>query len=103
MGLRDRLRRLEQVAEGETMHARCEECGEERRIGDVFLDVVALDWQMHQEGIDKLPAGTPDDIRWVWEHPCDVLALIDKTTGEHVFGEGWASGARLVRENQRGA
>ena len=75
----------------------------ERRIGDVFLDVVALEWQMHQEGTDELPLGTPEDIRWVWEHPCDVLALVDKATGEHVFGEGWASGARLVRENQRGA
>ena len=92
---------MERNAEGETMLARCEECGEEKRVGDVFLDVVALDWQMHQAGSDELPGDTPEDIRWVWEHSCDLLALVDKATGEHIFAEGWASGARLARAHRR--
>jgi hypothetical protein len=90
MGIRDRLRRLEHSTEGETVLAACLECGEEKRIRDgIFLDLVALEWKMHQStdtDEEELLANEPEDERWVWEQPCDALALRDKQTGQSIFG-----------------
>ena len=66
MGLKDRLRKLEEVAGAETVVARCEGCGEEMRIREgILLDVTCLEWQIHQDGTAELPADTPQDVRWV--------------------------------------
>jgi hypothetical protein len=98
MGIRDRLKRLERAAGEDTVLARCLECGEEKRIrAGIFLDLVALGWQMRQDGSDQLPDATPSDIRWVHEHPCDALHLRDKQSGESVFGEVWERGALAMR------
>jgi hypothetical protein len=75
VSIRDRLRKLEEATETEVMVAKCEGCGEEMRTRQgILLDVIYLEWQMHQEGIDALPADTDPDIRWVWEHPCQRSA-----------------------------
>lgn len=104
MGLKDRLRKLEHSAEGGTVLAVCLECGEKQRIREgILLDLVALDWQMHQDGAEELPADTPSDVRWVWEHPCDALELRDKFTGESIFGAVWEQGTRAMRAREDGA
>ncbi len=98
MGLRDKLRRLERRSEDGTLPARCEECGEEMRIRDgVLLDLAVLDWRMHREESEELPAGTPADMRWVWDHGCDPIGLRDKRTGESVFGALWERGVLAQR------
>lgn len=104
MGLRDKLRRLERRSEGETLPARCEACGEEMRVRDgILLDLPVLDWQMDEEGIEELPAGTTADLRWVWDHGCDPLRLRDKRTGEHLSGAVWERGVLAQRGAERGA
>jgi hypothetical protein len=99
MGIREKIRHLEHQAEGETVLAVCRECGAEKRIrAGIFLDMVTLDWQMHQNGTVELPADTPSDIRWVRTHPCHALALREKHSGVSVFGEVWERGVRANRE-----
>jgi hypothetical protein len=101
MGIRDKIKRLERAAEEETVLAVCRECGEERRLRcDPLLDVVALEWQLHQPDTDEdeLLANEPEDVLWVWNHACDPLALRDKHTGESVFGPVWERGVRANRE-----
>jgi len=100
MGIRDRLRRLEQEADRETVLAVCQECGEERRIREgIFLDMVTLEWQLHQSDAneDELLTNEPEDVRWIRTHPCDPLALRDKLSGESVFGAVWERGTRAMR------
>ncbi len=63
-----------------------------------MLDLVALDWQMHHDGVEELPADTPPDIRWVWEHPHGGLSLVEKNTHEPVFGHKWAEAARALAQ-----
>jgi hypothetical protein len=54
VGIRDRLRKLEEAAEGETVMAKCGVRGEEMRIRQgILLDVTCLEWQMHQDGTDE--------------------------------------------------
>jgi hypothetical protein len=104
MGLRDKLKRLERRSEGETLVARCEVCGEEMRIrGGILPDLAVLEWQMDQEGSEELPADTPADMRWVWNHECDPLCLRDKQTGEHIFGALWERGVLAQAGDSRGA
>ncbi len=106
MGLRDRLWRLEQEADSETVLAVCRECGEEKRIREgILLDVVVLDWQLHQPDTndDELLANEAGDVRWIWNHPCDPLALRDKQTGESVFGAVWERGVQANRERKAAA
>ena len=84
------------------MIARCESCGEEMRVREgVLLEVAVLDWRVHQG--EEIPADTPADMRWVWEHGCDSFRLRDKRTGEHVFGAVWERGVLAQRGAQRGA
>jgi hypothetical protein len=104
MGLRDKLRRLERRSEPETVLARCEACGEEKRVRDgILLDLMVFAWQMDQEGEEELPPGAPADIRWVWGHECDPLCLRDKHTGEHIFGHVWERGVLVQRGAEGGA
>ena len=85
MGLREKLRRLENAAKDHKVPARCSECGEEHLVDPhMQLDLVGLDWfGYHRDG--QLPADTPSDVRWVFEHPHSASALIDIRTGEPVF------------------
>jgi len=104
--IRDRLRRLEQEADSGTDLAVCRECGGEKRIREgIFLDMVSLDWQLHQPDTneDELLANEAGDVLWIWNHPCDPLALRDKHTGESVFGVVWERGVRANREREADA
>jgi hypothetical protein len=54
------------------MRVVCRECGEEAKIRHgILLDLTILDSRLAREGnAGELPADTPRDVRWVWEHPC---------------------------------
>jgi hypothetical protein len=100
-GVKDRLKRLEQAADNTL--AVCRECGEERRLAsDPHFEAIALQWQMAQPGAyeDKLLAKAPPDLLWIWNHPCDPLALRDRHTGESVFGAFWEKSVRARRERE---
>ena len=80
MGLRDRLRKLEEAAKGETMTLVCPECGAEFVAhGDVFLEFI-----VHQWAAETGEAGnheTPEDILRVFAHGHDPGALLEKGSG----------------------
>jgi hypothetical protein len=100
VGIRDKLKRLEQAAENTTL-AVCAECGEERRLYcDPLFEVNALQWKLSRPDTDedKLLAEAPPDLLWIWNHPCDPLALRDRDTGEALFGAYWEQAVRARRE-----
>jgi hypothetical protein len=99
--MKDRLKRLEQAADATL--AVCRQCGEERRLCcDPLFEGTALEWQMAQPDTDedKLLAEAPEDLLWIWSHPCDPLALRDWDTGESVFGAYWEQSVRARRERE---
>jgi hypothetical protein len=101
MRLRDKLKRLEQAAD--TTLAVCGECGQERRLYcDPLFEGTALEWKMRQPGTDadRLLAEAPPDLLWIWNHPCDPLALRDRETGESIFGMYWEQAVRARRERE---
>ena len=80
MGLRDRLRRLEEAARGETMTLVCSECGAEFVAhGDVPTEFV-----VHQWAAETGEAGhhaTPDDILRIFAHGHDPGVFLEKGSG----------------------
>ena len=79
-GLRDRLRRLEEAARGETMTLVCPVCGAEFVAhGDVPLEYIVHQWVA--ETGDMGNHETPEDILRVFEHEHDPGALLEKCSG----------------------
>ncbi len=82
MGIRDRLRRLEQATEGESTTLVCPECNEEFTLyGDPALEFIAYEWAKGYE--DKLygPSIDPAVVKMA-AHEHDANGFIDKATGE---------------------
>ena len=80
MGLRDRLRRLEDAAEAETMTLVCPACGTEFvAYGDVPLEYIVHQWatETGEEGHHE----TPEDILRIFAHEHDPGAFLEKASG----------------------
>lgn len=81
MGLRDRLRKLERQAEGDTVALRCRACAEEMRVAeDTDLELIAWEWAQQSGGDSHQP--TPPDVLVIAGHPCGWRALEVKATGD---------------------
>ena len=80
MGLRDRLRRMEEAAERETMTLVCPECGAEFVAhGDVPLEFI-----VHQWTLETGEAGhheTPASVLRLFDHEHDPGAFLEKGSG----------------------
>jgi hypothetical protein len=90
MGVRARLRRLENSAESEIATLLCQECGEELRVREgIELDLVADTWAegMWERG-NEVQWETPENVRLIRNHPHSELSLINKRTGERLFPWG---------------
>jgi hypothetical protein len=90
VGLRDRMRRLEKVADEEMMTLVCRECGEELRVRQgIELDLVADAWAQEQKKRGQKDYGEPpEDVHLINYHPCNWTALREKYTGERLFRWG---------------
>jgi hypothetical protein len=80
MGLRRRVRRLEEAAKGETMTLVCPVCGAEFvAYGDVPLESIVHQWasETGEEGHHD----TPEDILRIFAHEHDPGALVEKGSG----------------------
>jgi hypothetical protein len=79
-GLRDRLRRLEEVARGETMILVCPACGAEFLAhGDVPLEYIVHEWV--RETGEAGHHETPEDILRIFAHGHDPGAFLEKGSG----------------------
>jgi hypothetical protein len=82
VGIRDRLRRLEQATEGERTALVCPECGEEFTLhGDPAMEFMAYEWAKGYEGKLYGPPTDPAVVNMA-DHEHDANALIDSATGE---------------------
>lgn len=90
MGFKDRLRRLERSAEGETVTLVCQECGEEFKTRlSVELDLVAYSWSVgHEKRGEEVYWQPPEDVLRIIRHPHSELSLVHKSTGERLFSWG---------------
>jgi hypothetical protein len=80
VGLRDRLRRLEETAKGETMTLVCPECGAEFVAhGDVPLEFIVHQWAT--ETGEKGRHETPEGILRLFAHEHDPGAFLEKGSG----------------------
>ena len=80
MGLRDRLRKLEEAAKGETMTLVCPECGEEFTVyGDAPMEYLVWEWARGYEG--ETHRETPADVIAWTEHAHDPGAFLEKRSG----------------------
>ena len=79
-GLRDRLRRLEEAARGETMTLVCPECGAEFVAhGDVPLEFIVHEWV--RETGEAGHHETPEGILRIFAHGHDPGAFLEKGGG----------------------
>ncbi len=79
MGLKDKLKRLQRLADEETVLLRCEECGEEICVAqETDLDLLAYEWV--QATGEKSYRPTPPDVYKVLEHVHG--ALVEKSSGK---------------------
>ena len=79
-GLRDRLRRLEEAAKGETMTLVCPECGAEFVAhGDVPLEFIVHQWAA--ETGEKGNHETPEGILRLFDHGHEPGAFLEKGNG----------------------
>jgi hypothetical protein len=87
MGLRDKLKRPERVAEEETVVLACEECGEQFVVrAGIELDLVAHSWaKEYKNRGGKVYQETPPDALAVANHRHSDLLLVDKRIGEPLF------------------
>jgi hypothetical protein len=80
MGLRRRVRRLEEAAKGETMTLVCPACGAELVAhGDVPLEFIVHQWAT--ETGDKGHQETPEDTLRIFAHEHEPGALVEKGSG----------------------
>ena len=80
MGLRDRLRRLEDAAEAETTTLVCPACGAEFvTYGDVPMEFVVHQWAA--ETGEKGHHETPASILRIFDHGHDPGAFLEKGSG----------------------
>jgi hypothetical protein len=80
MGLRDRLRRLEEAVRGETMTLVCPECGAEFVAhGDVPLEYIVHEWV--RETGEAGHHETPANILRIFAHEHDPSAFLEKGSG----------------------
>jgi hypothetical protein len=80
MGIRDRLKRLEEQSGLERMTLVCPECGEEFPVsGDAPLEYIVHEWrrQSGQVGYRK----TPEHMLGAFEHEHDPGAFVEKRSG----------------------
>ena len=86
MGIRERIKQLEQATEGERTTLMCPECGEEFVVyGDAPLEFLAHEWAENYEG--EVYRKTSEEVIRLTEHKHDAVAFIDKATGESFLGE----------------
>ncbi|MDQ3864046.1 MAG: hypothetical protein M3317_11210 [Actinomycetota bacterium] len=87
MGMRDRLRRLEQATEGERTVLVCPECGEESTLyGDQLLEYLAREWAQGYQG--ELYGLPPDPaVVKLSEHEHDSSLMINKAIGKPWVGK----------------
>ena len=79
-GLRDRLRRLEEAAKGETMTLVCPECcAEFVAYGDVPLEYIVHEWA--RETGEAGHHETPEGILRIFDHGHDPGAFLEKGGG----------------------
>ena len=79
-GLRDRLRRLEEAARGETMTLVCPECGAEFvAYGDVPMEYIVHQWIV--ETGEESHHETPASILRLFAHGHDPGAFLEKVSG----------------------
>ena len=82
MGIRDRLRRLEQATEGERTVLVCPVCREEFTLyGDPALEFIAHQWAESYQGELYGPPTDPAVVQMA-EHEHDANRFIDKATSE---------------------
>ena len=80
MGLRNRLKRLEEAAEAETMTLVCPECGTEFvAYGDVPMEFIVHQWTLEigEAGYHE----TPVSILRIFDHGHDPGAFLEKGSG----------------------
>jgi hypothetical protein len=80
MGLRDRLRKLQEKSGYQRMTLVCPECGEEFTAhGDVAIEYIVREWSRGtgEKGYHK----TPEDIGRLFDHEHDASAFIEKSSG----------------------
>ncbi len=79
-GLRDRLRRLEEAAKGETMTLVCPECGADFMAhGDAPLEFIVHQWAT-ETGVEGHHE-TPANVLRIFDHGHDPGALLEKGSG----------------------
>jgi hypothetical protein len=80
MGIRDRLKRLEEQSGLERMTLGCPECGEEFVVfGDAPLEYIVYEWS---KGIDREDHHrTPWGMLRAFEHEHDASAFLEKSSG----------------------
>jgi hypothetical protein len=79
--IRAALKRLERVADRDTLSLQCPECSKTWRVrGDADLEYLGHHWSLSYAG--EPYRETPADVLALIEHEHDVEALIDKTTGQ---------------------
>jgi hypothetical protein len=80
VGLRHRLRKLQEKSGYQRMTLVCPECAEEFMAhGDVPVEYIVHEWSQEtgEEGYRK----TPEDIVRLFEHEHDVSAFVEKSSG----------------------
>jgi hypothetical protein len=86
VGIRNRLRKLEEAAQEETVLLRCLECGEELRVQEgLEIDLVAHEWAEEQRRRGRgheIYGETHPDVYLIASHPHSELSLVDTGTGE---------------------
>jgi hypothetical protein len=80
MGIRDRLKRLEEQSDFERMTLVCPECGEEFVVvGDAPMEYLVYEWC---KGMAREDHRTPDDMLLrAFEHEHDASAFLEKSSG----------------------
>jgi hypothetical protein len=79
MGIRDRLKRLEEQSDFERMTLVCPECGEEFVVsGDAPMEYIVYEWS---KGMGREDHRTPEDMLCAFEHEHSASAFVEKRSG----------------------